>query len=168
MIIHCVDNSGRWPQRGAFAHISSKWEEAERVYSEEISSTRGGGIIKVKLPDGKPLCFYILLTSGNLICLLVAQKKANGMPPLDMAYLKQALAEVRKALDQLFTLQASFLAKEKKVASVHLPILHPQTPLTGGGKVNLDKIEDLLAANFPGLGLYIYDPWSPAPVCFFF
>jgi hypothetical protein len=111
MILHLCDNSGRWPNRGFFSAISSKFsDEPAQQYEQFIQD--GGDLGDFLIINLKGMFHFNSLHSMNFLddlylCLVIAQsfrKNGFGDPPLSEAHLSQALVKVfRKVHTVMFT-----------------------------------------------------------------
>ncbi|CAF0884246.1 unnamed protein product [Adineta ricciae] len=104
ILVHCVDDSGRWPSKGVFASISQRSKEPEKQYTlaHEMQDIHMGdshliAINDCGVDDDEPPC-------EQYVALIVAQHRNK----FDFTALDSALRSLGKA------------AKQMK-ASVHLP-----------------------------------------------
>ncbi|XP_028709908.2 LOW QUALITY PROTEIN: chromodomain-helicase-DNA-binding protein 1-like [Peromyscus leucopus] len=149
VIVHCVDDSGRWGRGGLFTALEARSAEPRKVYelAGKMKDLSLGGVLLFPIDDkesrGK---------GQDLLALMVAQHRdrANVLSGIKMAALEEGLKKV-------------FLAAKKKKASVHLPrIGHATKGFNWYGTERL--IRKHLAAR--GIPTYIYYfPRSKAAAC---
>ncbi|XP_059121917.1 chromodomain-helicase-DNA-binding protein 1-like isoform X1 [Peromyscus eremicus] len=149
VIVHCVDDSGRWGRGGLFTALEARSAEPRKVYelAGKMKDLSLGGVLLFPIDDkesrGK---------GQDLLALMVAQHRdrSNVLSGIKMMALEEGLKKV-------------FLAAKKKKASVHLPrIGHATKGFNWYGTERL--IRKHLAAR--GIPTYIYYfPRSKAAAC---
>jgi len=118
MILHLVNNSGKWGNSGVFKLISSKWKQPETTYTLAGDTMELGNILQVPVDD----------TTTVLLMFAVKNINTKGSPPpIKMLALKSCFYETIK------------LAQEKNVTSIHLSRIPEDTP-----KLNWPEVEQLL------------------------
>jgi len=133
IIIHCADNSKKWPKKGLFAAISEKWPEPEKTFTETDASLGDVQVVKVQAPETE--------TGKLYVCTVIGQKAVSGGIPVFNP--KAFLHGVTAILN---------LARSKN-ASLHLPKIASSIP-----GVDWPTIENQLGdlAKNSGLSIYIY------------
>ncbi|XP_052585970.1 chromodomain-helicase-DNA-binding protein 1-like isoform X2 [Peromyscus californicus insignis] len=149
VIVHCVDDSGRWGRGGLFTALEARSAEPRKVYelAGKMKDLSLGGVLLFPIDDkesrGK---------GQDLLALMVAQHRdrSNVLSGIKMTALEEGLRKI-------------FLAAKKKKASVHLPrIGHATKGFNWYGTERL--IRKHLAAR--GIPTYIYYfPRSKAAAC---
>ncbi|XP_040854238.1 chromodomain-helicase-DNA-binding protein 1-like isoform X1 [Ochotona curzoniae] len=139
LIVHCVDDSGRWGRGGLFTALETRSAEPRRVYelAGKMKDLSLGGVLLFPIDD------KVSRNEGqDLLALIVAQHRdrSNVLSGIKMAALEEGLKKI-------------FLAAKKKKASVHLPrIGHATKDFNWYGTERL--IRKHLAAR--GIPTYIY------------
>ncbi|XP_057577505.1 chromodomain-helicase-DNA-binding protein 1-like isoform X2 [Hippopotamus amphibius kiboko] len=107
VIVHCVDDSGRWGRGGLFTALEIRSAEPRKIYelAGKMKDLSLGGVLLFPVDDRESRN-----KGQDLLALIVAQHRdrANVLSGIKMAALEQGLKKI-------------FLAAKKKKASVHLP-----------------------------------------------
>ncbi|XP_004380483.2 chromodomain-helicase-DNA-binding protein 1-like isoform X1 [Trichechus manatus latirostris] len=149
LIVHCVDDSGRWGRGGLFTALETRSSQPRKIYelAGKMKDLSLGGVLLFPIDDKESRN-----KGQDLLALIVAQHRdhANVLSGIKMAALEEGLKKI-------------FLAAKKKKASVHLPrIGHATKGFNWYGTERL--IRKHLAAK--GIPTYIYYfPRSKAAVC---
>nr|XP_048303213.1 chromodomain-helicase-DNA-binding protein 1-like [Myodes glareolus] len=149
VIVHCVDDSGRWGRGGLFTALEARSAEPRKVYelAGKMKDLSLGGVLLFPIDDKESR-----EKGQDLLALIVAQHRdsSNVLSGIKMVALEDGLKKI-------------FLAAKKKKASVHLPrIGHATKGFNWYGTERL--IRKHLAAR--GIPTYIYYfPRSKAAAC---
>ncbi|XP_036719762.1 chromodomain-helicase-DNA-binding protein 1-like isoform X1 [Balaenoptera musculus] len=107
VIVHCVDDSGRWGRGGLFTALEKRSAEPRKIYelAGKMKDLSLGGVLLFPIDDKESRN-----KGQDLLALIVAQHRdrANVLSGIKMAALDEGLKKI-------------FLAAKKKKASVHLP-----------------------------------------------
>uniref|UniRef100_A0A4W4EFK3 Chromodomain-helicase-DNA-binding protein 1-like n=1 Tax=Electrophorus electricus TaxID=8005 RepID=A0A4W4EFK3_ELEEL len=107
IIIHCVDDSGRWGRGGLFTALEVRTDEAKKQYelAGAMEDLELGNVLLFPIDDKQSR-----MSGQDYLALIVAQQrdKANNLSGIRLTSLEEGLKKVYRA------------AKQKK-ASVHLP-----------------------------------------------
>lgn len=107
VIVHCVDDSGRWGRGGLFTALETRSAEPRKRYelAGKMKDLSLGGVLLFPIDDKESRN-----EGQDLLALIVAQHRdrANVLSGIKMAALEEALKKI-------------FLAAKKRKASVHLP-----------------------------------------------
>uniref|UniRef100_A0A8C7C1R0 Chromodomain-helicase-DNA-binding protein 1-like n=1 Tax=Neovison vison TaxID=452646 RepID=A0A8C7C1R0_NEOVI len=139
VIVHCIDDSGRWGRGGLFTALETRSGEPRKIYelAGKMKDLNLGGVLLFPIDDKESR------NSGqDLLALIVAQHRdrANVLSGIKMAALEEGLKKI-------------YLAAKRKKASVHLPrIGHATKGFNWYGTERL--IRKHLAAK--GIPTYIY------------
>nr|XP_055168422.1 chromodomain-helicase-DNA-binding protein 1-like isoform X1 [Nyctereutes procyonoides] len=139
VIVHCVDDSGRWGRGGLFTALETRSAEPRRIYelAGKMKDLNLGGVLLFPVDDKESRN-----KGQDLLALIVAQHRdrSNVLSGIKMAALEEGLRKI-------------YLAAKKKKASVHLPrIGHATKAFNWYGTERL--IRKHLAAK--GIPTYIY------------
>uniref|UniRef100_G1SX11 Chromodomain-helicase-DNA-binding protein 1-like n=1 Tax=Oryctolagus cuniculus TaxID=9986 RepID=G1SX11_RABIT len=139
LIVHCVDDSGRWGRGGLFTALETRSAEPRKVYelAGKMKDLSLGSVLLFPIDDKESRS-----KGQDLLALVVAQHRdrSNVLSGIKMAALEEGLKKI-------------FLAAKKKKASVHLPrIGHATKDFNWYGTERL--IRKHLAAR--GIPTYIY------------
>ncbi|KAM8812331.1 chromodomain-helicase-DNA-binding protein 1-like isoform 2-T2 [Rhynchonycteris naso] len=139
VIVHCVDDSGRWGRGGLFTALEKRSTEPRKIYelAGKMKDLSLGGVLLFPIDDKESRN-----KGQDLLALIVAQHRdcSNVLSGIKMAALEEGLKKI-------------FLAAKKKKASVHLPrIGHATKGFNWYGTERL--IRKYLAAK--GVPTYIY------------
>nr|XP_021528366.1 chromodomain-helicase-DNA-binding protein 1-like isoform X3 [Aotus nancymaae]XP_021528367.1 chromodomain-helicase-DNA-binding protein 1-like isoform X3 [Aotus nancymaae] len=139
LIVHCVDDSGRWGRGGLFTALEKRSTEPRKIYelAGKMKDLSLGGVLLFPIDDKESRN-----KGQDLLALIVAQHRdrSNVLSGIKMAALEDGLKKI-------------FLAAKKKKASVHLPrIGHATKDFNWYGTERL--IRKHLAAR--GIPTYIY------------
>nr|XP_044613917.1 chromodomain-helicase-DNA-binding protein 1-like [Equus asinus] len=139
VIVHCVDDSGRWGRGGLFTALETRSAEPRKIYelAGKMKDLSLGGVLLFPVDDKESRN-----KGQDLLALIVAQHRDrfNVLSGIKMAALEEGLKKI-------------FLAAKKKKASVHLPrIGHATKDFNWYGTERL--IRKHLAAK--GIPTYIY------------
>ncbi|XP_072625590.1 chromodomain-helicase-DNA-binding protein 1-like isoform X5 [Canis lupus baileyi] len=139
VIVHCVDDSGRWGRGGLFTALETRSAEPRRIYelAGKMKDLNLGGVLLFPVDDKESRN-----KGQDLLALIVAQHRdrSNVLSGIKMAALEEGLKKI-------------YLAAKKKKASVHLPrIGHATKAFNWYGTERL--IRKHLAAK--GIPTYIY------------
>ncbi|XP_047410976.1 chromodomain-helicase-DNA-binding protein 1-like isoform X4 [Sciurus carolinensis] len=139
LIVHCVDDSGRWGRGGLFTALEARSAEPRKVYelAGKMKDLSLGSVLLFPIDDKESRN-----TGQDLLALVVAQHRdrSNALSGIKMAALEEGLKKI-------------FLAAKRKKASVHLPrIGHATKGFNWYGTERL--IRKHLAAR--GIPTYIY------------
>ncbi|XP_030680583.1 chromodomain-helicase-DNA-binding protein 1-like isoform X3 [Nomascus leucogenys] len=139
LIVHCVDDSGRWGRGGLFTALEKRSAEPRKIYelAGKMKDLSLGGVLLFPVDDKESRN-----KGQDLLALIVAQHRdrSNVLSGIKMAALEEGLKKI-------------FLAAKKKKASVHLPrIGHATKGFNWYGTERL--IRKHLAAR--GIPTYIY------------
>ncbi|XP_041494011.1 chromodomain-helicase-DNA-binding protein 1-like [Microtus oregoni] len=149
VIVHCVDDSGRWGRGGLFTALEARSAEPRKIYelAGKMKDLSLGGVLLFPIDDKESR-----EKGQDLLALIVAQHRdsSNVLSGIKMVALEDGLKKL-------------FLAAKKKKASVHLPrIGHATKGFNWYGTERL--IRKHLAAR--GIPTYIYYfPRSKAAAC---
>ncbi|KAL6044241.1 hypothetical protein STEG23_019921, partial [Scotinomys teguina] len=107
VIVHCVDDSGRWGRGGLFTALETRSAEPRKVYelAGKMKDLSLGGVLLFPIDDKESR-----EKGQDLLALIVAQHRdrSNVLSGIKMSALEEGLKKI-------------FLAAKKKKASVHLP-----------------------------------------------
>ncbi|XP_021013979.1 chromodomain-helicase-DNA-binding protein 1-like isoform X4 [Mus caroli] len=107
VIVHCVDDSGRWGRGGLFTALEVRSAEPRKIYelAGEMEDLSLGDVLLFPIDDKESRD-----KGQDLLALVVAQHRdrTNVLSGIKMAALEEGLKKI-------------FLAAKKKKASVHLP-----------------------------------------------
>ncbi|KAM5201414.1 chromodomain-helicase-DNA-binding protein 1-like isoform 3-T5 [Hipposideros larvatus] len=107
IIVHCVDDSGRWGRGGLFTALENRSTEPRKIYelAGKMKDLSLGGVLLFPIDDKESRN-----EGQDLLALIVAQHRdrSNVLSGIKMAALEEGLKKI-------------FLAAKKKKASVHLP-----------------------------------------------
>ncbi|XP_065761777.1 chromodomain-helicase-DNA-binding protein 1-like isoform X2 [Muntiacus reevesi] len=107
VIVHCVDDSGRWGRGGLFTALETRSAEPRKRYelAGKMKDLSLGGVLLFPIDDKESRN-----EGQDLLALIVAQHRdrTNVLSGIKMAALEEALKKI-------------FLAAKKRKASVHLP-----------------------------------------------
>uniref|UniRef100_A0ABI8ADG6 Chromodomain helicase DNA binding protein 1 like n=1 Tax=Felis catus TaxID=9685 RepID=A0ABI8ADG6_FELCA len=139
VIVHCVDDSGRWGRGGLFTALETRSAEPRKIYelAGKMKDLNLGGVLLFPIDDKESRN-----KGQDLLALIVAQHRdrSNVLSGIKMAALEEGLKKI-------------YLAAKKKKASVHLPrIGHATKDFNWYGTERL--IRKHLAAK--GIPTYIY------------
>ncbi|XP_048207852.1 chromodomain-helicase-DNA-binding protein 1-like [Perognathus longimembris pacificus] len=139
LIVHCVDDSGRWGQGGLFTALEARSAEPRKRYelAGKMQDLSLGGVLLFPIDDKESRD-----KGQDLLALVVAQHRdrTNTLSGIRMAALEEGLRKI-------------YVAAKKKKASVHLPrIGHATKGFNWYGTERL--IRKYLAAR--GIPTYIY------------
>ncbi|XP_063481980.1 chromodomain-helicase-DNA-binding protein 1-like isoform X5 [Symphalangus syndactylus] len=139
LIVHCVDDSGRWGRGGLFTALEKRSAEPRKIYelAGKMKDLSLGGVLLFPVDDKESRN-----KGQDLLALIVAQHRdrSSVLSGIKMAALEEGLKKI-------------FLAAKKKKASVHLPrIGHATKGFNWYGTERL--IRKHLAAR--GIPTYIY------------
>ncbi|XP_076789108.1 chromodomain-helicase-DNA-binding protein 1-like isoform X1 [Arvicanthis niloticus] len=149
VIVHCVDDSGRWGRGGLFTALEARSAEPRKIYelAGKMEDLSLGDVLLFPIDDKESRD-----KGQDLLALAVAQHRdrTNVLSGIKMAALEEGLKKI-------------FLAAKKKKASVHLPrIGHATKGFNWYGTERL--IRKHLATR--GIPTYIYYfPRSKAAAC---
>ncbi|XP_057649336.1 chromodomain-helicase-DNA-binding protein 1-like isoform X2 [Chionomys nivalis] len=149
VIVHCVDDSGRWGRGGLFTALEARSAEPRKIYelAGKMKDLSLGSVLLFPINDKESR-----EKGQDLLALIVAQHRdsSNVLSGIKMVALEDGLKKV-------------FLAAKKNKASVHLPrIGHATKGFNWYGTERL--IRKHLAAR--GIPTYIYYfPRSKAAAC---
>ncbi|GAB5575450.1 chromodomain-helicase-DNA-binding protein 1-like isoform X2 [Prionailurus iriomotensis] len=148
VIVHCVDDSGRWGRGGLFTALETRSAEPRKIYelAGKMKDLNLGGVLLFPIDDKESRN-----KGQDLLALIVAQHRdrSNVLSGIKMAALEEGLKKI-------------YLAAKKKKASVHLPrIGHATKDFNWYGTERL--IRKHLAAK--GIPTYMY-PFAILVVCF--
>ncbi|KAF0877863.1 CHD1L protein, partial [Crocuta crocuta] len=109
VIVHCVDDSGRWGRGGLFTALETRSAEPRKIYelAGKMKDLTLGGVLLFPVDDKESRD-----KGQDLLALIVAQHRdrSNVLSGIKMAALEEGLKKI-------------YLAAKKKNASVHLPRL---------------------------------------------
>ncbi|XP_036624511.1 chromodomain-helicase-DNA-binding protein 1-like isoform X1 [Trichosurus vulpecula] len=139
IIVHCVDDSGRWGRGGLFTALEVRSGEPRKIYelAGKMKDLSLGGVLLFPIDDKESRS-----KGQDLLALIVAQHRdrSNALSGIKMAELEEGLKKIS-------------LAARKKKASVHLPrIGHATKGFNWYGTERL--IRKHLAAK--GVSTYVY------------
>ncbi|XP_017652241.2 chromodomain-helicase-DNA-binding protein 1-like [Nannospalax galili] len=139
LIVHCVDDSGRWGRGGLFTALEARSAEPRKIYelAGKMKDLSLGDVLLFPVDDKESRD-----KGQDLLALVVAQHRdrSNVLSGIKMVALEEGLKKI-------------FLAAKKKKASVHLPrIGHATKGFNWYGTERL--IRKHLAAR--GIPTYIY------------
>uniref|UniRef100_A0A452TYX0 Chromodomain-helicase-DNA-binding protein 1-like n=1 Tax=Ursus maritimus TaxID=29073 RepID=A0A452TYX0_URSMA len=139
IIVHCVDDSGRWGRGGLFTALETRSAEPRKIYelAGKMKDLNLGGVLLFPIDDKESRN-----EGQDLLALIVAQHRdrSNVLSGIKMAALEEGLKKI-------------CLAAKRKKASVHLPrIGHSTKGFNWYGTERL--IRKHLAAK--GIPTYIY------------
>uniref|UniRef100_A0A667G955 Chromodomain helicase DNA binding protein 1 like n=1 Tax=Lynx canadensis TaxID=61383 RepID=A0A667G955_LYNCA len=139
VIVHCVDDSGRWGRGGLFTALETRSAEPRKIYelAGKMKDLNLGGVLLFPIDDKESRN-----KGQDLLALIVAQHRdrSNVLSGIKMAALEEGLKKI-------------YLAAKKKKAGVHLPrIGHATKDFNWYGTERL--IRKHLAAK--GIPTYIY------------
>uniref|UniRef100_A0A2K6GBH7 Chromodomain helicase DNA binding protein 1 like n=1 Tax=Propithecus coquereli TaxID=379532 RepID=A0A2K6GBH7_PROCO len=139
VIVHCVDDSGRWGRGGLFTALETRSAEPRKIYelAGKMKDLSLGGVLLFPIDDKESRN-----QGQDLLALIVAQHRdrSNVLSGIKMAALEEGLKKI-------------FLAAKKRKASVHLPrIGHSTKGFNWYGTERL--IRKHLAAR--GIPTYVY------------
>uniref|UniRef100_A0A8C3WT44 Chromodomain helicase DNA binding protein 1 like n=1 Tax=Catagonus wagneri TaxID=51154 RepID=A0A8C3WT44_9CETA len=139
VIVHCVDDSGRWGRGGLFTALETRSAEPRKIYelAGKMKDLSLGGVLLFPIDEKESRN-----KGQDLLALIVAQHRdrSNVLSGIKLAALEEGLKKI-------------FLAARKKKASVHLPrIGHATKGFNWYGTERL--IRKHLAAR--GIPTYIY------------
>ncbi|XP_027944187.1 chromodomain-helicase-DNA-binding protein 1-like isoform X3 [Eumetopias jubatus] len=139
VIVHCVDDSGRWGRGGLFTALETRSAEPRKIYelAGKMKDLNLGGVLLFPIDDKESRN-----KGQDLLALIVAQHRdrSNVLSGIKMAALEEGLKKI-------------YLAAKRKKASVHLPrIGHATKGFNWYGTERL--IRKHLAAK--GIPTYIY------------
>ncbi|XP_045400792.1 chromodomain-helicase-DNA-binding protein 1-like [Lemur catta] len=139
VIVHCVDDSGRWGRGGLFTALETRSAEPRKIYelAGKMKDLSLGGVLLFPIDDKESR-----KQGRDLLALIVAQHRdrSNVLSGIKMAALEEGLKKI-------------FLAAKKRKASVHLPrIGHATKGFNWYGTERL--IRKHLAAR--GIPTYVY------------
>ncbi|XP_043431954.1 chromodomain-helicase-DNA-binding protein 1-like [Prionailurus bengalensis] len=139
VIVHCVDDSGRWGRGGLFTALETRSAEPRKIYelAGKMKDLNLGSVLLFPIDDKESRN-----KGQDLLALIVAQHRdrSNVLSGIKMAALEEGLKKI-------------YLAAKKKKASVHLPrIGHATKDFNWYGTERL--IRKHLAAK--GIPTYIY------------
>ncbi|XP_074119361.1 chromodomain-helicase-DNA-binding protein 1-like isoform X1 [Sminthopsis crassicaudata] len=107
IIVHCVDDSGRWGRGGLFTALKVRSSKPKRMYelAGKMKDLHLGGVLLFSIDDKE--CRKI---GQDSLALIVAQQRdlSSGLSGIKMAALEKGLKKIA-------------LVARKKKASVHLP-----------------------------------------------
>lgn len=107
IIVHCIDDSGRWGRGGLFTALEKRSAEPRKVYelAGKMKDLNLGGVLLFPIDDKESRN-----KGQDLLALIVAQHRdhSNALSGIKMAALEEGLKKI-------------FLAAKKRKASVHLP-----------------------------------------------
>nr|XP_036877332.1 chromodomain-helicase-DNA-binding protein 1-like isoform X2 [Manis javanica] len=107
VIVHCVDDSGRWGRGGLFTALDTRSSEPRKIYelAGKMKDLTLGGVLLFPIDDKESRS-----KGQDLLALIVAQHRdrSNVLSGIQMAALEEGLKKV-------------YLAAREKKASVHLP-----------------------------------------------
>ncbi|XP_031230793.1 chromodomain-helicase-DNA-binding protein 1-like [Mastomys coucha] len=107
VIVHCVDDSGRWGRGGLFTALEARSAEPRKIYelAGKMEDLSLGSVLLFPIDDKESRD-----KGQDLLALVVAQHRdrTNVLSGIKMAALEEGLKKI-------------FLAAKKKKASVHLP-----------------------------------------------
>uniref|UniRef100_A0A8C8XLA8 Chromodomain-helicase-DNA-binding protein 1-like n=1 Tax=Panthera leo TaxID=9689 RepID=A0A8C8XLA8_PANLE len=107
VIVHCVDDSGRWGRGGLFTALETRSAEPRKIYelAGKMKDLNLGGVLLFPIDDKESRN-----KGQDLLALIVAQHRdrSNVLSGIKMAALEEGLKKI-------------YLAAKKKKASVHLP-----------------------------------------------
>ncbi|XP_052035624.1 chromodomain-helicase-DNA-binding protein 1-like [Apodemus sylvaticus] len=107
VIVHCVDDSGRWGRGGLFTALEARSAEPRKIYelAGKMEDLSLGDVLLFPIDDKESRD-----KGQDLLALVVAQHRdrTNVLSGIKMAALEEGLKKI-------------FLAAKKKKASVHLP-----------------------------------------------
>ncbi|XP_027722501.1 chromodomain-helicase-DNA-binding protein 1-like isoform X1 [Vombatus ursinus] len=139
IIVHCIDDSGRWGRGGLFTALEVRSAEPRKIYelAGKMKDLKLGGVLLFPIDDKESRS-----KGQDLLALIVAQHRDrfNALSGIKMAALDEGLKKIS-------------LAARKKKASVHLPrIGHATKGFNWYGTERL--IRKHLAAK--GVSTYVY------------
>uniref|UniRef100_F7FBZ3 Chromodomain-helicase-DNA-binding protein 1-like n=1 Tax=Monodelphis domestica TaxID=13616 RepID=F7FBZ3_MONDO len=107
IIVHCVDDSGRWGRGGLFTALEIRSAEPRKIYelAGKMKDLSLGGVLLFPIDDKESRN-----KGQDLLALIVAQHRdrSNALSGIKMAALEEGLKKIS-------------LAAKKRKASVHLP-----------------------------------------------
>ncbi|XP_049638338.1 chromodomain-helicase-DNA-binding protein 1-like [Suncus etruscus] len=107
VIVHCVDDSGRWGRGGLFTALETRSAEPRKIYelAGKMKDLSLGDVLLFPIDDKESRN-----KGQDLLALIVAQHRdhSNALSGIKMAALEEGLRKI-------------FSAAKKKKASVHLP-----------------------------------------------
>uniref|UniRef100_A0A452TZ53 Chromodomain-helicase-DNA-binding protein 1-like n=1 Tax=Ursus maritimus TaxID=29073 RepID=A0A452TZ53_URSMA len=107
IIVHCVDDSGRWGRGGLFTALETRSAEPRKIYelAGKMKDLNLGGVLLFPIDDKESRN-----EGQDLLALIVAQHRdrSNVLSGIKMAALEEGLKKI-------------CLAAKRKKASVHLP-----------------------------------------------
>lgn len=107
IIVHCVDDSGRWGRGGLFTALETRSAEPRKIYemAGKMKDLSLGDVLLFPIDDKESRN-----KGQDLLALIVAQHRdhSNALSGIKMAALEEGLKKI-------------FSAAKKKKASVHLP-----------------------------------------------
>ncbi|XP_060057984.1 chromodomain-helicase-DNA-binding protein 1-like isoform X2 [Erinaceus europaeus] len=107
IIVHCIDDSGRWGRGGLFTALETRSSEPRKMYelAGKMKDLSLGGVLLFPIDDKESRN-----QGQDLLALIVAQHRdrSNVLSGIKMEALEDGLKKI-------------FLAAKKKKASVHLP-----------------------------------------------
>ncbi|XP_037354818.1 chromodomain-helicase-DNA-binding protein 1-like isoform X2 [Talpa occidentalis] len=139
IVVHCVDDSGRWGRGGLFTALETRSTEPRKIYelAGKMEDLSLGGVLLFPIDDKESRS-----KGQDLLALIVAQHRdhTNVLSGIKMAALEEGLRKI-------------FVAAKERKASVHLPrIGHTTKGFNWYGTERL--IRKHLAAK--GIPTYIY------------
>ncbi|XP_042305737.1 chromodomain-helicase-DNA-binding protein 1-like [Sceloporus undulatus] len=107
IIVHCVDDSGRWGRGGLFTALGNRSDQPKKIYEQagKMKDLALGGTLLFPIDDKKSRN-----KGQDLLALIVAQHRdrSNNLSGIKLPALEKGLKKI-------------YLAAKKKDASIHLP-----------------------------------------------
>ncbi|XP_015731810.2 chromodomain-helicase-DNA-binding protein 1-like isoform X4 [Coturnix japonica] len=107
IIVHCLDDSGRWGRGGLFTALESRSDQPRKIYemAGKMKDLQLGGTLLFPIDDNKSR-----RKGQDLLALIVAQHRdrSNNLSGIKLAALEKGLKKI-------------YLAAKKRNASVHFP-----------------------------------------------
>ncbi|XP_075621304.1 chromodomain-helicase-DNA-binding protein 1-like [Balearica regulorum gibbericeps] len=107
IIVHCLDDSGRWGRGGLFTALEARSDQPRKIYemAGKMKDLELGGTLLFPIDDKKSR-----KKGQDLLALLVAQHRdrSNNLSGIKLSALEKGLKKI-------------YLAAKKRHASVHLP-----------------------------------------------
>ncbi|XP_008102056.1 chromodomain-helicase-DNA-binding protein 1-like isoform X1 [Anolis carolinensis] len=107
IIVHCVDDSGRWGRGGLFTALGNRSDQPKKIYEQagKMKDLKLGGTLLFPIDDKESRN-----KGQDLLALIVAQHRdcSNNLSGIKLPALEKGLKKI-------------YLAAKKRNASVHLP-----------------------------------------------
>uniref|UniRef100_A0A8C9FFC5 Chromodomain-helicase-DNA-binding protein 1-like n=1 Tax=Pavo cristatus TaxID=9049 RepID=A0A8C9FFC5_PAVCR len=107
IIVHCLDDSGRWGRGGLFTALEARSDQPRKIYemAGKMKDLQLGGTLLFPIDDKKPR-----RKGQDLLALIVAQHRdrSNNLSGIKLSALEKGLKKI-------------YLAAKKRNATVHFP-----------------------------------------------